>query len=119
MYCEIDLESYTIAIVKLNAAFSKLENSGYSDEIGTLIDESIDEFETLYENIRNDLNHNRINFDEYLHFFEYGLFVFPRYIEDLKTVDNKELENQVSRLIRVFDNLNKLAIAFCKIEVKK
>jgi hypothetical protein len=119
MYCEIDLESYTFAIVKLNTAFNKLENNGCCDEVKTLIKESVDEFETLHENILKDLNHNQTNFDEYLRFFEYGLLTFPRYVEDLKTIENEELKDHMNRLIRVFDNLNKLAIAFCKTEVIK
>ena len=58
MYGEIDLESYTISIIRLNTAFQKLENSDSIQEIKALLEESLDDLEKLYMEIVDDLNND-------------------------------------------------------------
>ena len=43
MYGEIDLESYTISIIRLNTAFQKLEDNADVLEIRSLFEESYED----------------------------------------------------------------------------
>lgn len=115
---EIDLESYTIAIIRLNTAFLKIENNENVSDIKNLFNESFNDLNRLYEDIVNDLNHGEVNFNEYYLFFNNGKEVFPQFIEVLTNIDNPELEDIVKALINVFTNLNRIADAFGQ-EMKK
>ena len=111
-YGEIDLESYTISIIRLNTAFQKLENSDSIQEIKTLLEESLDDLEKLYKDTVDDLNNDEVNINEYYMFFQNGRQTFPQYIEALGSIENSELQEVVNSLLNVFTNLNKIADGF-------
>ena len=107
---EIDLELYTIAILRLNIAFEKLEKD--ADEALALIRDSIDDFKNLYMDIDDDLNQDEINFNEYYPFFEYVNLKFPQYINDLMKIKNEKVNDALIELIGILTDLNKLATYF-------
>ncbi len=113
MYGEIDLELYTLAIIRLNTAFEKL-NSANIDEVKKMFEESLNDLKTIYKDIVEDLNQNEININEYYMFFQNGRQTFPQYIEMLGSVENEILEDVIGELMNVFNNLNKIADAFAK-----
>ena len=112
MYGEIDLESYTISIIRLNTAFQKLENSDSIQEIKALLEESLDDLEKLYKDTVDDLNNDEVNINEYYMFFQNGRQTFPQYIEALGSIENSELQEVVTSLLNVFTNLNEIADGF-------
>ena len=117
MYGEIDLESYTISIIRLNTAFQKLEDNADVLEIRSLFEESYEDLQKLYLDIVDDLNQDEVNLNEYYLFFANGKQTFPQYIEVLKGIDNDELESAVNSLLNVFENLNKIAGEFKGIDL--
>ena len=112
MYGEIDLELYTVSIIRLNTAFEKLNSSENIEDIKELLKQSYSDLQELYEDIVKDLNKNEINFNEYYLFFQNGKEIFPQYIEVLQSIDNEELTEIVNLLLNVFSNLNKIADGF-------
>ena len=117
MYGEIDLESYTISIIRLNTTFQKLEDNDDVLEIKNLFEESYNDLQKLYLDIVDDLNQDEVNLNEYYLFFANGKQTFPQYIEVLKSIDNEELESAVNSLLNVFENLNKIAKEFKGIDL--
>ena len=117
MYGEIDLESYTISIIRLNTAFQKLEDNADVLEIRSLFEESYEDLQKLYLDIVDDLNQDEVNLNEYCLFFANGKQTFPQYIEALKSINNEELESSVNSLLNVFENLNKIAKEFKGIDL--
>ena len=117
MYGEIDLESYTISLIRLNNAFQKLEDNDDVLEIKNLFEESYNDLQKLYLDIVDDLNQDEVNLNEYYLFFANGKQTFPQYIEVLKSIDNEELESAVNSLLNVFENLNKIAKEFKGIDL--
>ena len=117
MYGEIDLESYTISIIRLNTAFQKLEDNADVLEIRSLFEESYEDLQKLYLDIVDDLNQDEVNLNEYYLFFANGKQAFPQYIEALKSINNEELESSVNSLLNVFENLNKIAKEFKGIDL--
>ena len=115
---EIDLELYTLAIIRLNNALEKLDISNIS-EIKNMFEESSKDLQQLYEDTVGDLNQNEINLNEYYLFFENGKQTFPQYINILKDIKQPELEDSVNSLINVFTNFNKISEAFPKNEMIK
>ncbi len=113
MYGEIDLELYTLAIIRLNTAFEKLDNTDV-DEIKQMFEESLRDLHTLYTDIVEDLNQKEVNLNEYYLFFQNGKQTFPQYIEMLGSVENESLEDAIGDLMNIFNNLNKIADAFSK-----
>lgn len=111
MYGEIDLETYTVAIIRLNTAFEKIENSKL-DDAKALLYESYKELEKLYRETIDDLNQDEVNLNEYYLFFQNGKQTFPQYIEVLGSIENEELQEVVSLLLNVFSNLNKISEGF-------
>lgn len=111
MYGEIDLETYTVAIIRLNTAFQKLEDSN-TDEARKLFDESYNDLQKVYSEIVDDLNQDEVNLNEYYLFFQNGKQVFPQYIEELGNIKDYELQESVDKLLNVFSNLNKIADGF-------
>lgn len=105
---EIDLELYTISIIRLNNALENIED----ENIKTTFEEIADNFKDLYQDIINDLNQEEIQFNEYYLFFENGKNTFPQYVETLKEIKNDEIKDNINSIINVFENLNKIAIAF-------
>lgn len=117
MYGEIDLESYTISIIRLNTAFQKLEDNAEVLEIKNLFEESYNDLQKIYLDIADDLNQDEVNLNEYYLFFANGKQAFPQYIEALKSINNDELESSVNSLLNVFENLNKIAKEFKGIDL--
>jgi len=113
MYGEIDLELYTLSIIRLNTAFEKLDSSN-TDEVKVMFEESLNDLNTLYNDIVDDLNQDEVNLNEYYMFFQNGKQTFPQYIEMLGSVENESLEEVIGDLMNVFNNLNKIADAFPK-----
>lgn len=107
---EIDLELYTISIIRLNTAFEKLQTQ--PDSAKTMFEDSLNDLETIYKDIVNDLNQEEVNLNEYYLFFQNGKQTFPQYIEILESINNTELNECVDSLINVFKNLNKISDAF-------
>ena len=114
MYGEIDLESYTLAIVRLNTAFQKLEDFNATDEVNEMFEESFSDLNRIYMDIVDDLNRDEVNLNEYYLFFQNGRQAFPQYIEVLGSIENPMLQESVSSLLNVFSNLNKIADGFSK-----
>lgn len=114
---EIDLETYTISLIRINSAFEKLQSGEDSDEIKSLLDDSFNDLNGLYHEIVDDLNQDEVNLNEYYLFFQNGKSVFPQYIEALGNVENDELSETINKLMNVFSNLNKIADAFGKNDV--
>ena len=117
MYGEIDLESYTLSIIRLNTAFQKLEDKDDVLEIKNLFEESYNDLQKIYLDIVDDLNQDEVNLNEYYLFFANGKQTFPQYIEALKSINNEELESSVNSLLNVFENLNKIAKEFKGIDL--
>lgn len=109
---EIDLELYTISMIRLNNALEKLETSQNNDDIKEMFKESCRDFEELYKDIISDLNGEEIQFNDYYLFFENGKQVFPQYIDALKKIENEEIKEYIDSLINVFTNLNKISKSF-------
>ena len=65
---EIDLELYTISIVRLNIAFQKLEDN--DDDASTLFEKSADDLEEFYLDVVNDLNQKEIDYNEFCPFLK-------------------------------------------------
>lgn len=112
MYGEIDLESYTISIIRINSALSKLESGDDISEVKDLFNDSFHDLNKLYKDIVDDLNQEEVNLNEYHLFFQNGKQTFPQYIEVLGNIDNPELEECLYDLVNVFNNLNKIADGF-------
>lgn len=113
---EIDLESYTISVIKINTALQKLEDNQDITEIKALFEESFNDLEKLYKDTVDDLNQEEVNLNEYYLFFQNGKQMFPQYIEVLENIENQELEDVLTKLTNVFRNLDKIADAFNKEE---
>ena len=109
---EIDLELYTISMIRLNNSLEKLETSQDNDDIKEMFKESCRDFEELYKDIISDLNGEEIQFNDYYLFFENGKQVFPQYIDALKKIENEEIKEYIDSLINVFANLNKISKSF-------
>ena len=107
---EIDLELYTISLIRLNTAFQKLDDN--TQEAYALFTESADDLERFYKDVVDDLNQEEVNFGEYYPFFENGKQTFPQYVTILGEIHDNELNKPIEKLINIFNNLNKIAEAF-------
>lgn len=116
---EIDLELYTLSIIRLNSALEKLENQDSINEIKKMFSKSAEDLNRLYEDIIKDLNQDEININEYYLFFQNGKQIFPQYIELLGDIDNEELDDEITSLITTFNNFNKISDAFPQNEMIK
>lgn len=112
MYGEIDLESYTISLIRINSALSKLEDDEDISEVKELFNDSFHDLNRLYKEIVDDLNQEEVNLNEYHLFFQNGKQTFPQYIEVLGGIENPKLEECLYNLVTVFMNLNKIADGF-------
>lgn len=116
MYGEIDLELYTISMIRLNTAFKKLDDDGEADEnILSMISDSSTDFEALLNDIVNDLNQKKINYNEYDPFFENISQLFPSYIIKLNEyLKNDTLKEKINTLIKIFNKILKTSDEYFK-----
>lgn len=107
---EIDLELYTLSIIRLNTAFMKLEDN--DDDAFALFNQSANDLEEFYQDIIDELNQDEINYNEFYPFFENGKHRFPQYINILEEVNENQNNEDIIRIIDVFKNLHRLALIF-------
>ena len=112
MYGEIDLELYTLSIIRLNSVFQKLDDNNNINEVKEMFEESCRDLQKLYEDIVEDLNQDEVNLNEYYLFFQNGKQTFPQYIEVLGSIETEELQETVNSLVNVFTNLGRIADGF-------
>ena len=115
---EIDLELYTITIVSMNSAFSKLEADEFDDGAIMLLNESLENFEKIYQSTLIDLSMSEINYGEYDYFLLNVYSAFPGYIESIEiynqTVINNELKAILNELKNLFASFIKIAEDYFK-----
>lgn len=107
---EIDLELFTISIIRLNNAFQKLED--FEDEAIEMIKQSANDLENLYDELMHGLFQEEINMSEYHHFFQYINLTLPRYIDDLNSIEDERLNDCINEVIFVLNKINNLANSF-------
>ena len=115
---EIDLETYTISIIRLNSAFEKLENDEPIDGIRKMLEDSYNDLNKLYHDIVNDLNQDRDpNLNEYYMFLRMENRYFHNTLMHWETLKIMNLMKVLIHFLNVFNNLNKIAEAFPKNEM--
>lgn len=115
MYGEIDLELYTISMIRLNTAFKKLDDGEADENILSMISDSSTDFEALLNDIVNDLNREEINYNEYDPFFENISQLFPSYIIKLNEyLKNDTLKEKINILIKIFNKILKTSDEYFK-----
>lgn len=109
---EIDLELYTISIIRLNSIFQKIENKKIVIDIISDINDCLNDLNQTYEDILNDLSKKEININEYDSFFENGMMMFPEYAksidETIGKIDDKNLKVALNSLSDLFVKLIKM-----------
>ena len=115
---EIDLELYTICIIRLNSAFEKIENDEIDSDVNSMLSDSINDLGELIRDIEGDLSQEEINCNEYDYFFENGLNMFPAYIKTIEDkfekTDDEETEENLKILMVRFDRLLELGGEYFK-----
>lgn len=81
---EIDLELYTITIVTMNSAFAKLKQNEFDDDAIGLLNESLENFNELYQSALINLSLAEINYGEYNYFLQNVFMAFPKYVENIE-----------------------------------
>lgn len=108
---EIDLELYTVSLIRLNSAFQRLDED--DDSAVSMFGESADDLKDFFADCVSDLNLDEVNYGDYELFFKNTKNSFPQYINILKETlddnDNDELKPSLESLINTFTNLNKIA----------
>ncbi len=106
---EIDLELYTISMIRLNIIFQKIDADKKINEIITDIEDCVNDLIQLHEYIVQDLSQEEININEYDPFFENGMLVFPEYYKNIenyiKEEENNDLKASLANLACVFIKL--------------
>lgn len=109
---EIDLELYTISIIRLNSIFQKIEDKKIVTDIISDINDCFNDLNQIYEDILNDLSKEEININEYDPFFENGMVMFPEYAksidETIGKIDDKNLKVALNSLSGLFVKLIKV-----------
>ena len=112
---EIDLELYTIAIIRLNNAFEKLDDE---DNAKAMFSESASDLKKFFEDTVNDLNSDEVNYNEYELFLKNGKNSFPEFInileETLDKTNDDNMKDSLKSLINTFTNLSKIAEGMIK-----
>lgn len=115
---EIDLELYTLCIIRLNNALSKIEENGISDDVNSMLSDCVSDLKELCDDIEYDLSQDEINCNEYDYFFENGLELFPTYIKTIegyfKKADDENTEGNLKTLMEQFARLLTLADEYFK-----
>ena len=108
---EIDLELYTVSLIRLNSAFQRLDED--DDSAVLMFAESAGDLKDFFTDCVSDLNLEEVNYADYELFFKNTKNSFPQYINILKETlddnDNDELKPSLESLINTFANLNKIA----------
>lgn len=109
---EIDLELYTISLIRLNSIFQKIEDEKIVTDIISDINDCFNDLNQLYEDILNDLSQAEININEYDPFFENGMVMFPEYTkgidEIIEKIDDENLKAALNTLSDLFVKLIKV-----------
>ena len=115
---EIDLELYTVSIIRLNNIFQKVENKENIAEINNNLLKCINDFYKLYKDIVDDFKEGKINCNEYDPFFENGLNTFPTYMKKIEELfektDNDEFKDNLTVLLTIFSKLIKVGNEYYK-----
>ena len=113
---ELDLELYTVCLIRLNNGLEKLEYDITASK--AMFEDSASDLKEFFLDTVDNLNRKEIDYREYELFFENGKNSFPQYINILKeTLDNTyddELKDSLESLINTFTNLNKIAEGMIK-----
>ena len=114
---EIDLELFTLAVLKLNSALQKIENND-NEGVNDLIKDSNNDFKTLYADVKNDISQEEINYNEYDVFFENIKGKFPGYLdtigEYIETVEDEDINKSLSELLNIFNEYIKTSDEYFK-----
>ncbi|MCQ2971111.1 hypothetical protein SAMN05216439_1850 [Methanobrevibacter gottschalkii] len=109
---EIDLELYTISIIRLNSIFQKIEDKKIVTDIISDINDCFNDLNQIYEDILNELSKEEININEYDPFFENGMVMFPEYTksidETIGKIDDENLKVALNSLSDLFVKLIKV-----------
>ncbi|MDO5823982.1 hypothetical protein [Methanobrevibacter sp.] len=109
---EIDLELYTISLIRLNSIFQKIEDEKIVTDIISDINDCFNDLNQLNEDILNDLSQAEININEYDPFFENGMVMFPEYTkgidEIIEKIDDENLKAALNTLSDLFVKLIKV-----------
>ena len=101
---EIDLELYTLTIVTMNSAFAKLEQDEFDDDAIRLLNESLENFNELYQSCLIDLSLAEINYGEYDYFLQNVFMAFPKYVESIESYNQTVINNQLKVLLNELIN---------------
>jgi hypothetical protein len=115
---EIDLELYTICVIRLNNVFQKIEDNEEISEINSDLTDCINDFSELYGEIVHDLKEGTVDYNEYDPFFENGINTFPTYVKNIEKysekVDDEELKTNFELLLLIFRKLIKVGHEYFK-----
>lgn len=118
---EIDLELYTISIIRLNSIFQKIEDKKIVTDIISDINDCFNDLNQIYEDILNELSKEEININEYDPFFENGMVMFPEYTksidETIGKIDDENLKVALNSLSDLFVKLIKVGNEYFEKEV--
>ncbi len=106
---EIDLELYTISMIRLNTIFQKIEDKEIVNEVTSDIEDCVNDLSQLQKDIVADLSQEEININEYDPFFENGMVLFPEYYKTIESYIEKEedetLKSSLNDLSDIFSKL--------------
>lgn len=117
MNYEIDLELYTLSIININSAFSKLEYDEFDIEGIKLLKKSIEDFNKLYQNTLIDMSLREINYGEYDYFLMTVFTTFPKYVENIENYNlriNNELKLLLKEIVELLNNFVKISEDYLK-----
>lgn len=106
----LDLELYTISMISLNNAFEIIDDN--PQKAMEIFKDSTDNLQEFYDDVITDLQNDEMQFNEYNSFFRNGKSAFPQYIKLFEKEFEKNNNDDLKSLIRIFTNLNKIAEAF-------
>lgn len=114
---EIDLELFTLAILEMNNAFSKLDEN--NSDVKHSLDSSHENLKKLSDSLKEITNSEEINDTEVEPFFTFAINTFPGYKNQLANLENldDDLNESVINLIEVFDELYRISDDYFKIKM--
>ena len=120
MDSEIDLELHSLSIDLLNFIFQQIDNVDES-EIKPYVDDCVDYFNGLYDDINEDITSEDAGDHEYDSFFESISNQFSALIETIKEyiekVESEELKNSLNSLVDVITKIIEIAKGYLNEEM--